>query len=85
MVSNSNSELILKSIVELRSNRKRPDHAAVISYAEKHYDLSTEGSTESLYSLLENGAVFNKPTKAGLASLFVNDDTDDFLEHPVVH
>lgn len=82
MASNSNSELILKSIMELRSNRKHPGHAAVISYAEKHYSLSTDVGHKSLYSLLENGAVFNKPKKAGLASLFVN---DDFLEHRVAH
>ena len=59
MARSSNRELILKSIAKLRLNRKRPDHASAISYAEEHYGLSTEVGHESLYSLLDNGAFFN--------------------------
>ena len=33
---------ILKSLVELRTKRKRPDHASVVSYAEKYHGLSIE-------------------------------------------
>ena len=33
------NELISKSIGDLRSRRKRPDHKSVVSFAEKHYRL----------------------------------------------
>ena len=75
-------ELILKSIAELRSKRKRPKHASVISHAERHYGLSIEEGHDSLSCLFNNGSVFNKPMQAGLASLFVE---EDFVEQEEEH
>ena len=68
-----NRELILKSIGELRAKRKRPDNDSVTSYAEKHYGLSHEDCRESLSCLLNDGTIVNKPTHAGLISLFISE------------
>ena len=69
------NELILKSIGDLRSRRKHPDHESVVSHAEKHYGLSIEDGRESFSCLLNNGSIHNEPTQAGLISLFLKEDS----------
>jgi len=68
--------LILKSIEELRARKSRPDHNSVVSHAQKHHGLSIEDARESLFCLLSNGSIVDKPTPAGLTSIFVKDESN---------
>ena len=71
--------LILKSIEELRAKKKRPDHESVVSHAQRLHGLSIKDGRESLCYLLNNGSVFNRPTSAGLISLFVSEESNNTI------
>ena len=68
--------------LELAFLRTRIRYTPVISHSKKLYGLSTKEGHDSLSCLLDNGSVFNKPTQAGLTSLFVK---EDFVEPDEEH
>ena len=68
--------LILKLSEELKAKKRRPDHDSVASHAKKHHGLSIEDGRESLFYLLNNGSIVNRPTPAGLTLLFAKDESN---------
>ena len=56
--------------------RKRPYPTNVLEYAFRNFGLNRSEGQESLNNLLLLGTVYNKPTAAGLPSLFVKKDND---------
>ena len=79
MANGGRDETIIKSILELRSKKKRPDHESVVSHAQQVYGLKVEDGRACLCNLLNRGQVVNTPSQAGHVSLFVKDkDTRDY-------
>ena len=79
MANGARDETIMKSVLELRSKKKRPNHESVVSHAQKVYGLKVEDGRACLCNLMNRGQVVNKPSQAGHVSLFVKDkDTRDY-------
>ena len=75
--------VMLKSIDELRAKKKRPDFESVVSHAQKHHGLSIKDSRESLFCLLNDGSVLNRPTSACLISLVVSQESNNIISESI--
>ena len=69
-------EDIFDTINVLRTKKKkRPDRKAIFDYINGENSVSKADFDELFESLVENGAIFSKPTTRGLESFYVNEVT----------
>ena len=71
IVENIDNEYVLKAIIAIRENNKRPDIKAIKEYIDKNFaaDVEEELIESTVIELLDHNKIENRPTPRGNSHL----------------